>query len=96
MANSYLLRYNGMLRPIESTASLGKNTLIRMLKPADDRKIKINFKIGPEDYETWRVIDTDTVTQENPLGGFEDVTILELERYYDKPKPGEPFACLGG
>lgn len=92
----YILNCNGRQRFIESTASIGVNKVLRILKPPEDRFIHDAFRADMDDYEEWRVKDTSHVVQEKPAGGFDDVTILHLERINVPVIPFDQTFILGG
>ena len=92
----YLLERNGNYQFIQSTASIGMNRVIRILKPYEDRFVKDQVSANEADYEEWRVTSTETVVQEHPTDGFEDVTILHLERIHVPVIPFNKTFILGG
>jgi hypothetical protein len=92
---AYLLKRGDTFQAITSTASIGVNKVIRILKPPEDRMSDGRIHADADDYEEWKVTKTDSVVQEHPDGGFEDCTILTLERI-DAPIPFEQRIIFGG
>ena len=92
---AYILNRDGDLYYIESSSSIGVGKVIRILKPFEDRLIKDTVRADMDDYDEWKVTNTNTVVQERPGGGFEDATILTLERI-NVPVPFDRTIALGG
>lgn len=96
MASTYLLNMGGQLQQISSSSSIGMNKVIRRLKPPEDRLVDGIFRCDDGDYEEWKVVNTRHVVQELPEGGFEDATILDLERINVPVIPFERRIHIGG
>lgn len=92
----YLLKRHGEYQYIQSAATIGVNRVLRILKPPEDRLSNDAFHANESDYEEWRVTSTETVVQEHPTGGFDDVTILHLERINVPAIPFDQTFILGG
>lgn len=92
----YLLNMHGQYRQIQSASSIGTNKILRILKPPEDRLVDGQFRCDQDDYEEWKVVGTSTIVQENPGGGFEDTTILQMERIDVPITPFERRLILGG
>jgi hypothetical protein len=92
MPHTYLLKHGPHQRLITSSGVMARNEVVRIAKPADDRSSRDGFRLNPDDYETWRVVDVAAGHIERPDGGFDEIRIVTLQREYpdEQPQPLTP------
>jgi hypothetical protein len=83
--NYLLKRPDGFTTRIESTETIQKLKVLRLLKAPDDRIEGDQILIHDDRaFETWKVVDTSTDFIEESRGRIVQITVLEIERVPDE------------
>jgi hypothetical protein len=79
----YVLQYGSASRYVATEDALQTGSVLRLIRPADDRSATDDYRINFDDLVPMIVRDTSIEYHELPSGGFRRVTILKLV----PPKP---------
>lgn len=84
----YVLRYGSVARYIATEDALTNGSILRILKPADDRSAANDHKVAFDDLVPMIVTDRTDEYHEQPQGGFRRVTVLTLKMAAKKAEEG--------